>query len=161
MDILAILFVAFLLLAAWSATQASHGDSIEHRTPPLGSLGPYVDEHSSEAGISNDDWWNFPTSSSAHTHWDIGHSLGETSAFDDMFTVNPATGLPMTAGIGSLDVAGNPFGLSSSDAFGTDHFSSPDSFSSSYDSFASSSDCFSCTSSDSFGSDSFGIGGDW
>ena len=25
--------------------------------------------------------------------------------------INPATGLPMTAGIGSMDVAGNPYGI--------------------------------------------------
>lgn len=161
MNILAILFVAFLLRAAWSANQASHGDSIEQRTAPFGRLSPYVDENPSDAGISNDDWWNFPTSASAHAHWDIGHSSAGASAFDDMFTVNPATGLPMTAGIGSIDVAGNFFGFSSSDSFGADHFSSSDSFSSSHDSFAASSDSFSCASSDSFGSDSFGIGDDW
>lgn len=29
----------------------------------------------------------------------------------DDFAVNPATGLPMTDGIGSVDVAGNPYGM--------------------------------------------------
>ncbi|AMO56229.1 hypothetical protein GZ77_05300 [Endozoicomonas montiporae] len=33
-----------------------------------------------------------------------------SSATDDFPTVNPATGLPMVNGIGSVDVGGNPFG---------------------------------------------------
>jgi hypothetical protein len=40
--------------------------------------------------------------------------FGDTSLFDssaDLFAdVNPATGLPMTAGVGSLDVGGNLWG---------------------------------------------------
>ena len=41
--------------------------------------------------------------------WSTGSSVSP-SVMDDPATINPATGLPMTGGMGGVDVAGNPFG---------------------------------------------------
>ncbi len=66
------------------------------------------------------------------------------SLFDDFFSpgmghdtwtateINPATGLPMIAGIGSVDVAGNPYGEDLDD-----HLRSHDSFDCSTSGFGS------------------------
>ena len=45
---------------------------------------------------------------------------GDDMFEDDGFAINPASGLPMIAGIGSVDVEGNLYGFDSSD----DYFSS-------------------------------------
>ncbi|MGZ8238108.1 MAG: hypothetical protein ACXWTY_09585 [Methylobacter sp.] len=37
-----------------------------------------------------------------------GHS--SSSVFDSNFAINPASGLPMTDGIGGFDIKGNPYG---------------------------------------------------
>lgn len=47
------------------------------------------------------------------------------SNHDCSCTINPATGLPMMGGCGGVDVAGNPYGMSSS----TDTLNSSDPFS--------------------------------
>lgn len=39
-----------------------------------------------------------------------------STCYDD-FSINPASGLPMLDGIGSIDVAGNPYGTDSSHTF--------------------------------------------
>lgn len=94
-------------------------------------------------------------------------STGSSSDSGIESTVNPATGLPMTNGMGSVDVAGNPYGTDlshSSFSSGHDAFESSitssnhdhDSwFSSSHDSWSScSSDSWSSSSSDSWSSSS-------
>lgn len=59
---------------------------------------------------------------------DVTHSM-----FED---TNPATGLPLTCGIGSMDVGGNSYGESSHSSFSHDSdLFSHDSGSSSYSSF--------------------------
>jgi len=64
-------------------------------------------------------------------------------------TINPASGLPMTDGIGSLDVAGNVFGTDSSS-----HWGSADS-DTSWDSSSSFDTSSSWDSGSSFGSSSW------
>ena len=51
------------------------------------------------------DWVSDFTSFSEGTSFEL-----HESGFDNDFAVNLANGLPMIDGIGSLDVAGNPFG---------------------------------------------------
>lgn len=41
----------------------------------------------------------------------FGADLNFASSNDDDFIINPATGIPMTDGIGSFDYEGNPFGM--------------------------------------------------
>lgn len=36
---------------------------------------------------------------------------------DEMCTINPASGLPMTGGCGGVDVAGNPYGMNTQDTW--------------------------------------------
>lgn len=59
------------------------------------------------------------------------------SLFDDFFSpgmghdtwaateINPATGLPMTGGIGGVDMAGNPYGVDLDDHHSRDIFDWP------------------------------------
>ena len=51
------------------------------------------------------DWFSDFTSSSGDA-W----SVQQGCDFANDFAVNPASGLPMIDGLGSVDVAGNPFG---------------------------------------------------
>jgi hypothetical protein len=51
------------------------------------------------------DWFSDSTSSIGETSLTL-----HESTFADDFAVNPANGLPMLDGIGSVDVEGNPFG---------------------------------------------------
>ncbi|KGJ99883.1 hypothetical protein [Thalassotalea sp. ND16A] len=66
-----------------------------------------------------------------------------TSSNIETTDINPASGLPMTSGIGSVDVAGNPYGTDMSDSFSSsidDSFSSMDTsscFDDPFDSFDS------------------------
>lgn len=78
---------------------------------------------------------SFGMSSSSSIFEDDSNFIDNSSNFD----INPATGLPMTDGIGSIDVGGSPFGMDIHDSF-----SSMDSGISSFDdSFSSISDSFS------------------
>lgn len=66
------------------------------------------------------------SSASLFDDGDLGGIGGESAsafAFDE---INPATGLPMIGGMGGIDVAGNPYGVSDDDPFcssGFDHSS--------------------------------------
>ena len=50
---------------------------------------------------------------------DINHGLSigvqDTDDFYDAHITNPATGLPMTGGLGSFDIGGSPYGFDMND----------------------------------------------
>ena len=73
------------------------------------------------------DWFSDFTSFGEDA-WTVQHG----GDFANDFAVNPANGLPMIDGFGSVDVAGNPFGCD-----------------------------FSCETSSSFDASSTGFGNDW
>lgn len=74
---------------------------------------------------------------------------------DNITVINPANGLPMTGGIGGIDVAGNPYGFDSSfthhDMFSSDSASmfDDDCSSSMFDYSAGTDSCFGINNSDS------------
>ena len=70
-------------------------------------------------------------------------------------TINPASGLPMTDGMGSLDVAGNVFGMDSSSHWGSAASDSSWDSSSSFDSSSSWDSGSSFDSGSGFGSSSW------
>lgn len=51
---------------------------------------------------------------------------------EDIYTINPASGLPMIGGIGGVDIEGNPYGI---DSFNNDDDSNLSPFSSDDNSF--------------------------
>ncbi len=65
---------------------------------------------------SNDD--DLFESASLFDDSEFNYSTTDSSpSTDDDLAINPASGLPMTGGIGGVDAAGNPYGIDSSDTF--------------------------------------------